>query len=70
MQQKAAKSLVMWKGWTGFNSSLPLLIPELQVKLLGDSLIKGLGGSWWPRTYGAVDLQSSSRDDPVKAKNR
>lgn len=36
----------------------------------GSQLKKELGGSLWPHTYGAVDLQSSLRDDPVKAKNR
>lgn len=28
-----------------------------------------VGRNWWSHTYGAVDLQSSSRDGPVNAKN-
>lgn len=31
---QAAKPSVMWTGWVGFGSSLPLLVPELQMKLL------------------------------------
>lgn len=70
IQEKAAKSSVIWKEQIGFNCSLPLLISELKMKQLGIIFRKDLeqGKLVVPHVWNSRSAELL-RADPVNNKN-